>query len=139
MTGASGNRSAASSQASLNNFGEAQRFNVEPKDYASLAIVKFGMQEGSIGHADLKVQMMARTVYPDIKINKQSFQFGECATNERRDMTLTIKNKSVDLPLDFCFSKISNFRAMPAKGRLLPSAEHNINISFEPKNMGQFM
>lgn len=58
--------------------------------------------------------------------------------NERRDMTLSIKNKSIDLPIDFNFSKIAHFRANPAKGKLLPDMEHTINISFEPKNFGQY-
>jgi hypothetical protein len=29
-------------------------------------------------HRDLKVQMMARACQPNIKINRQNFQFGEC-------------------------------------------------------------
>jgi hypothetical protein len=82
--------------------------------------------------------MMARTQYPEVKINRQYFAFGECQTNERRDMTLTIKNKNFDLPIDFCFPKISHFKANPAKGKLLPEMEHTINISFEPKNFGHY-
>jgi len=102
-------------------------------------VIKF--DEGAdlaLSHLDLKVQMMARTCYPDIKINRQMFAFGECPTNERRDMTLTIKNRSEDLTLDFNFTKIAHFRATPAKGKLLPASEHNINVSFEPKNFGIF-
>lgn len=56
---------------------EAEKYAVKPQDYATLAIVKF---EG-LTHTDLKVQMMARACYPDIKINKQHFQFAECPTN----------------------------------------------------------
>ena len=82
--------------------------------------------------------MMARAQYPDIKINRQTFQFGECAQNERRDMVLSIRNRSEDLALDFNFTKVAHFRATPARGKLLPDAEHTINISFEPKNLGQF-
>lgn len=82
--------------------------------------------------------MMARATYPDIKINRQNFSFGECPTNDRRDLVLSIKNRNEDLPLDFSFSKIAQFRAMPAKGKLLPNSEHTINISFEPKNFGVF-
>ena len=51
---------------------------------------------------------------------------------------MTIKNKNFDLPIDFCFPKISHFKANPAKGKLLPDMEHTINISFEPKNFGQY-
>ena len=115
------------------------RFTIKPQDYASLAIIKFD-EDGKFGisHSDLKVQMMARAQYPDIKINRQTFQFGECPQNERRDMVLSIRNRSEDLPLDFNFPKVAHFRATPARGKLLPDAEHTINISFEPKNLGQF-
>ena len=115
------------------------RFSVKPQDYASLAIIKFD-EDNKFGivHNDLKVQMMARAQYPDIKINRQTFQFGECAASERRDMVLSIRNKSEDLPIDFNFTKVAQFRATPARGKLLPDAEHTINISFEPKNLGQF-
>jgi len=82
--------------------------------------------------------MMARAVYPDLKLNKQVFSFGEVACNDRRDMTLTIKNKSKDLLLDFNFSKVANFKCVPAKGKLFPDSEHHINISFEPHAMGMF-
>jgi hypothetical protein len=89
-------------------------------------------------HEDLKVQMMARACYPEVKISRQVIQFGECATNERKDYNLTIKNKNEDLPIDFNFTKVANFHAVPAKGKLLPGTEHSINISFEPKNFGVF-
>jgi hypothetical protein len=42
------------------------------------------------------------------------------------------------LPLDFNFTKIAHFHAIPGKGKLLPGTEHCINISFEPKNYGVF-
>lgn len=111
----------------------------EAKDYATLAVMKFHQERSNtIAHADLKVQLMARACQPDVKINKQNFQFGECPMNERRDMQLTIRNKNSDLPLDFNFSKIANFRAIPGKGKLMPGNEHTINFSFEPKNFGVF-
>jgi hypothetical protein len=64
--------------------------------------------------------------------------FGECPSNERRDMVLTVRNKNKDLILDFNFTKIAHFKAAPAKGKLFPDSEHNINISFEPKSLGMF-
>jgi hypothetical protein len=82
--------------------------------------------------------MMARAMYPDLKINKQHLVFGECPSNERRDMTLSIKNKNKDLILDFNFSKVAHFKAVPSRGKLFPDSEHNINVSFEPKSLGMF-
>jgi len=109
-----------------------EKFHVKDEDEATLAIVSFN----NLQHDDLKVQMMARAVYPDVKISKQQLQFGECATNERKDFALTVTNKNEDLPLDFTFSKVASFKAVPSKGKLMPGTEHTINISFEPKSLG---
>jgi hypothetical protein len=100
--------------------------------------MSFGENGQGIQHQDLKVQMMARAMYPDIKLNKQLLQFGECPSNDRRDMVLTVRNKNKDLTLDFAFSKVAHFKAVPIRGKLLPDSEHNINISFEPKSFGMF-
>lgn len=112
--------------------GLEERFLVKPEDYATLALLRFG----NLQHEDLKVQMMARACYPDIKISKQHLQFGECASNERKDFSLTVTNKNEDLALDFAFSKAASFKALPSRGKLLPGTEHTITISFEPKNLG---
>ena len=112
--------------------GLEEKFLVKPEDYATLAIVSFS----SLQHDELKVQMMARACYPDVKISKQQLQFGECASNERKDFALTVTNKNEDLPLDFCFSKVASFKAVPSRGKLLPGTEHTINLSFEPKSLG---
>ena len=109
-----------------------EKFVVKPDEYATLAIVAFS----NLQHEDLKVQMMARACYPDVKISKEQLQFGECATNERKDFALTVTNKNEDLPLDFAFSKVASFKAVPSRGKLLPGTEHTINISFEPKSLG---
>jgi hypothetical protein len=47
--------------------GLEEKFLVKPEDYATLAIVSFS----SLQHEELKVQMMARACYPDVKISKQ--------------------------------------------------------------------
>lgn len=80
--------------------------------------------------------MMARACYPDVKISKQQLQFGECASNERKDFALTVTNKNEDLPLDFRFTKVASFKALPLEGVLLPGNEHTIHLSFEPKSLG---
>lgn len=40
--------------------------------------------------------------------------------------------------LDFNFTKVAHFKAMPCKGKLFPDSEHNINVSFEPNSLGMF-
>lgn len=82
--------------------------------------------------------MMARACYPEVKISRQTISFGECPANERRDYNLTVKNKNEDLPIEFNFTKVAHFHAIPSKGKFLPGTEHTINISFEPKNFGVF-
>jgi len=112
--------------------GLEEKFLVKPEDYATLALVRFG----NLQHEDLKVQMMARACYPDIKLSKQQLQFGECASNERKDFALTVTNRNEDLALDFAFSRVASFKAVPSRGKLLPGTEHTITISFEPKSLG---
>mmetsp|Transcript_43632 Transcript_43632/g.42147 ORF Transcript_43632/g.42147 Transcript_43632/m.42147 type:complete len:243 (+) Transcript_43632:639-1367(+) len=87
----------------------AKDYNVDPIEEAAVAVINFG-----VDHDPIMVQMMYRACYPDIKINRQIFQFGECNTHERKDFNLTIKNKNEDLPLDFNFSKVAHFHAVPA-------------------------
>lgn len=112
--------------------GMDERFLVKPEDYATMAVVNFK----NLKHEDLKVQMMARACYPDIKVSKKQLQFGECASYERKDYALSITNRNEDLPVDFNFSKAASFKAVPNKGTLRPGSEHTITISFEPKNLG---
>lgn len=113
-----------------------EKYQIKPEEYASMALIQFQSQDRVFD--DLKVQMMARACYPEIKISRQAISFGDCPLNERRDYNLTIKNKNEDLPLDFNFTKVAQFHAVPARGKLLPGTEHTINISFEPKNFGVF-
>ena len=110
-----------------------EKYEIKPNEYSSVAVMAF-----DITHEPLKVQMMAKACFPDLKLNKQMLQFGECPTNGRKDFTLTIKNKNEDLPIDFNFTKVANFKMDPQKGKLMPATKHTINVSFEPKNFGIF-
>ena len=82
--------------------------------------------------------MMARACYPNLKLNKQVLQFGECPCHDRKDFILTIKNQNEDLPIDFNFTKVANFKCEPQKGKLVPATKHTITVSFEPKSFGIF-
>ena len=61
----------ASSMLQPNPINDKDRFSVVPQDYASLAIIKFD-EDGKVGlkHNELKIQMMARAQYPEVKINR---------------------------------------------------------------------
>jgi hypothetical protein len=80
-----------------------EKYEIKPEEYAAMAVVEFTDSPNE----DLKVQMMARACYPNVKINRQLFQFGDCPSNGRKDFILTLKNKNEDLPMDFKFSKIA--------------------------------
>jgi len=121
------------SQESQSVIANEEKYEIKPNEYSSVAVMGF-----NIKHEPLKVQMMAKACFPDLKLNKQMLQFGECPTNDRRDFTLTIKNKNEDLPIDFDFTKVANFKCEPQKGKLMPSTKHTINVSFEPKSFGVF-
>ena len=49
---------------------KTSKYTVMPEDYATLAVMSFGENGNGVSHQDLKVQMMARAMYPDIKLNK---------------------------------------------------------------------
>jgi len=93
----SGNRSNITGGSINANAETRSRFQIKPQDYASLAVVKID-EDNRVGlqHNDLKIQMMARAQYPEIKINRQNFNFGEWPCGEKRDMVLSIRNKSED-------------------------------------------
>ena len=98
----SGDSRAGSATTAKKGLEEKEKTTVEPgdvKEDAALAIVSVT----NLQHDDLKVQMMARACYPDLKISKQELQFGECASNARRDYALTVTNRNEDLALDFLF------------------------------------
>jgi hypothetical protein len=126
-------RNRPKSQESQSAVVSEEKYEIKPVEYASVAVMTF-----DVNHDPLKVQMMARACYPNIKLNRQMFQFGECPTNDRRDFTLTIKNKNEDLPMDFNFTKVANFKAEPIKGKLMPATKHTINLSFQPNSFGTF-
>lgn len=45
------------------------KYAIKPEEYASLALVKFTSSQDRV-FDDLKVQMMARACYPEIKISR---------------------------------------------------------------------
>lgn len=48
-----------------------EKYLIKPEEYASMALVQFPGANGSEkSFDDLKVQMMARACYPDIKISR---------------------------------------------------------------------
>ena len=58
--------------------------------------------------------------------------------HQRRDTVLKLENKNEELPVNYCFKKVAQFRAEPEKGRLLPRQEKAITISFQAHNFGVF-
>ena len=50
---------------------------------------------------------MAKACYPEVKLSRYNFNFGNCPTNDSKNYTLTLKNRNDDLPLDFNFTKIA--------------------------------
>ena len=55
-----------------------EKFDIRPQDYAALAVISFDQERSAVPLPELKVQMMARAMYPEVKINRQNFNFGEC-------------------------------------------------------------
>jgi hypothetical protein len=55
------------------NAPDAKQYSVPPKEEAALAIIRFSDGSDDIKHDDIKVQMMYRACYPEVKINRQIF------------------------------------------------------------------
>ena len=57
---------------------------------------------------------------------------------DRRDIMVSVKNASEDMPVEFSINKVANFFAAPSRGRLMPGQSQNIIVTFKPSQMGRF-
>ena len=67
-----------------------------------------------------------------------TFNFGECAVHDRRDLYLEFKNENKKMSLQYNFKKIACFDADPNQGTLLPLQSVSILLSFKPKQLGKW-
>ena len=123
-----------------------------PENFQSLAAIKF--EEENINILSIKeksedfckpvsVFMQVKAINPDITIDKTELNFSECFVKEKKLIKLLITNKNSELPVDFNFNKITNFKIEPSYGKIKPSIGEEIgqvlvNVFFQPENIGKF-
>lgn len=86
----------------------------------------------------IPIKLSARALKPLVEISRTSFNFGTCATQDRRDIVFTIANKGEVLPLQYSINKVAFFSCKPNVGRLLPGQSQNVLVSFMPVQLGKF-
>jgi len=73
----------------------------------------------------------------DVSINMKNLHFGECATNDNRDILLIMANTQA-LPVPFSIPHQAHFRFIPSEGTLAPFETANIRVMFSPTQLGEF-
>lgn len=102
-------------------------------DYFYTAIFTFSQLEQKIN-----LQLQARAVLPSLQVSSTGFHFPACPVNDRRDMVMNMTNLNDELPIDYCFEKVSQFNISPNRGYLLPNQAIVLNVTFIPHNLGVF-
>ncbi|RNF18452.1 uncharacterized protein Tco025E_04472 [Trypanosoma conorhini] len=64
--------------------------------------------------------------------------FGQCAMNDYRDVTVTVHNGHKDMPLQFLFPRVAHFLIDPAEGKVKPGASCDVRLTFRPRRLGAF-
>lgn len=82
------------------------------------------------------VTLSGMAAEPNLCLSMQEFNFGECPVNERRDITVMLKNESNHLPCSFDFTKIAQFSTNPMKGKLAPMQSRSVLMTYMPRNLG---
>lgn len=85
----------------------------------------------------LNLSMSGNVVLPDVELNQDFFDFGDCPVNDRRDIRFTVTNKSV-VKVEYSFEHNPHFKFTPSKGILQPTQTLSVISTFRPNQMGVF-
>lgn len=72
-----------------------------------------------------------------ILIQPSVLRFGECPVNDRRDILLSISNKT-NYPTNFLFPVVANFKFLPSNGILQGFETISVTATFIPPQLGEF-
>ena len=86
----------------------------------------------------LQLALVGRAVAPKIELSHRSFDFGLCPANDRRDILVTLRNASGEMPVTFASNRVAHFSVAPASGRLQPMQSMDLVVSFRPNQLGKF-
>jgi hypothetical protein len=88
--------------------------------------------------ASCSFPVAAQAVNPDVKISRMNLDFGDCPVNCHQSIVITLSSCCNDLPMDFAFKRVANFRIKPRKGVLKPMQTREVQITFQPNSFGKF-
>ena len=83
-------------------------------------------------------QLSGNATKVEYDVNAVNFDFGRQIVKTKEQKLLTIENKSTALPITFSIKKIAHFHFMPESGTIKPNEKKKVQVSFQPKNMGDF-
>ena len=115
--------------------GFVNRFMQEAKE------VKFATRRAMIDCAEmgqrLNLNMQGSASSPSIMVTPTLLRFGACAVNDRRDILVTLVNKSNSITA-FEFSKLAHFKVSIESGKLQAYQSISVVFSFTPTQLGSF-
>ena len=85
----------------------------------------------------IMVAMQGAATSPVVTVNPYILRFGECPVNDRRDILLTVTNKTKHIT-SFEFPILANFKFSPTKGVLQSMENVSVVASFVPPQLGVF-
>ena len=86
----------------------------------------------------LSIDLLARAVLPNIRLSTNYINFGSCSVHDRKDYNLKIENLNDEIPVDFVFNTVSQFKVEKPKGTILPLSKKGCTMTFRPANFGLF-
>jgi hypothetical protein len=83
------------------------------------------------------MQLKANAICPQIKLENDLFQFGDCPVKEKRELTFALENRNGASKVDISFQKIPNFAIVPASCSLKPNEATTFKLVFQPNTIGK--
>ena len=115
--------------------GFVNQFMLEAKE------VKFATRRAVIDCAEMgqriRMTMQGSAASPSVIVSPTMLRFGGCAVNDRRDILVTIVNKSASVTA-FEFSKLAHFKVSVESGKLQAFQSISVIFSFTPTQLGSF-
>ena len=86
---------------------------------------------------ELSIPLKGQAVRLSVKASHNEFNFGAIPVNEHGDLMFSLKNQNTELPVNFSFDRIANFRVRPSSGCLLPLQAADVYVTYAPSQLGK--
>ena len=115
-------------------FAQEQQDDIEEVLMNTKIVVKQTGQELSIPLKGQAVRLNVVALYKGRACHE--FNFGAICVNEHGDVMFSLKNQNTELPVNFSFDRVANFRVRPSSGCLLPLQAADVYVTFAPAQLG---